>query len=112
MATDDDRSSTFRVMLTMSIRPGLEREFERTWHQVGRTIVQHPANLGHWLSRSAEEESVYYIVSDWVDEPRFREFEHSAAHVEHRSALHPYRSGGSMATMHVVYEMSGATTVS
>ena len=108
MAQDDDRSSTFRVMLRMSIRPGMEQEFEQTWHRVGSAIVRHPANLGHWLSRSTEEDSVYYIVSDWVDEPRFREFEHSAAHVEHRTELHPFRSGGSMTTMQVVYGMTGA----
>jgi heme-degrading monooxygenase HmoA len=107
------RSSVFRVLLRMGIRPGMEQEFEQTWHRVGSAIVQHPANLGHWLCRSTEqhstdEDSVYYIISDWVDEPHFREFEHSAAHVEHRTKLHPFRSSGSMATMRVVYEMTGA----
>jgi len=108
MATETTQQSTFRVMLRMTIHPGMEREFEQTWHRVGSAIVAHPANLGHWLSRSTEEESVYYVVSDWVYEPRFREFEHSAAHVEHRTKLHPYRSGGSMTTMRVVYGMTGA----
>lgn len=107
---DEGRGGPFRVMLRMVIHPGMEAEFEQTWHRVGRTIVQHPANVGHWLSRSDEEGSVYYVVSDWVDEPRFREFEHSAAHVEHRTKLHPYRSGGSMTTMQVVYGMTGAAT--
>jgi heme-degrading monooxygenase HmoA len=102
------RDGAFRVMLRMNIHPGMERDFETAWHSVGSVIVQHPDNLGHWLSRSTEEDSVYYIVSDWVDEPRFREFEHSAAHVEHRTKLHPYRSGGSMTTMQVVYGMTGA----
>ena len=103
-------SGTFRVMLRMEIKPGLEQEFEQTWHRVGTSIVTHPANRGHWLSRSSEEQSVYYIISDWVDEPTFREFEHSAAHVEHRTKLHPYRSGGSMTTMQVVYGMTGAAS--
>lgn len=108
MAGDEDRQDYFRVMLRMNIHPGMEREFEQTWHRIGSMIVQHPANLGHWLSRSTEEESVYYVVSDWVDEPRFREFEHSEEHIEHRTKLHPYRSGGSMTTMRVVYGMTGA----
>lgn len=107
MAGEDARDGRFRVMLRMNIHPGMEQEFEQTWHRVGSAIVAHPANIGHWLSRSADEESVYYVVSDWVDEPRFREFEHSPEHVEHRTKLHPYRSGGSMTTMHVVYGMSG-----
>jgi heme-degrading monooxygenase HmoA len=118
MAREEGRSSLFRVLLRMNIRPGMEQEFEQTWHRVGSAIAQHPANLGHWLCRctgeystdedSTDEDSVYYIISDWVDEPRFREFEHSAAHVEHRTKLHPFRSSGSMATMQVVYEITGA----
>ncbi|MEU7985004.1 antibiotic biosynthesis monooxygenase family protein [Streptosporangium canum] len=98
----------FRVLLRMQIRSGMEREFERTWLQVGRAVTDHPANLGQWLSRSQEEEGVYYIVSDWADERRFREFEHSEGHLAHRTRLHPFRSGGSMTTMRVVYAMTGA----
>ena len=61
--------------------------------------------LARSLARSSTEEHVYYIVSDWVDEPRFREFEKSQDHLEHRKALHPFRTGGSMATMQVVYDL-------
>jgi heme-degrading monooxygenase HmoA len=96
----------FRVMLRMVIRPGLEREFEETWRAVGDAVTGHPANLGQWLCRSAEEPGVYYIFSDWADEPRFREFEHSDRHLGHRTRLHPYRSGGSMTTMRVVYDLA------
>lgn len=103
-------AQAFRVMLRMDIHPGMEKEFEETWYRVGKAIVDHPANLGHWLSRDAEDPSVYYVVSDWVDEPRFREFERSDDHLEHRAKLHPYRSGGSMTTMHVVYGMTGAAS--
>ncbi|WP_278249049.1 antibiotic biosynthesis monooxygenase family protein [Streptosporangium minutum] len=98
------------MLLRMQIRSGMEREFERTWFQVGRAVTDHPANLGQWLSRSEEEEGVYYIVSDWADERRFREFEHSEGHLAHRTRLHPFRSGGSMTTMRVVYAMTGAGT--
>ena len=100
--------SAFRVMLRMNIHAGMEQEFERTWQQVGEAVVDHPANLGQWLAKSEEEDGVYYIVSDWVDEARFREFEHSDRHVTHREKLHPYRSGGSMTTMRIVYAMTGA----
>ncbi len=94
--------TTFRVMLRMQIKPGMEEEFERTWTAVGDSVTSHPANLGQWLSRSADEDGVFYIVSDWVDEARFREFELSDKHLEHRQKLHPYRSGGTMATMTVL----------
>jgi heme-degrading monooxygenase HmoA len=98
-------TATFRVMLRMQIKPGMEQQFEAAWTAVGSAVTSDSANLGQWLARSAEEDGVYYIVSDWVNEPRFREFEHSAAHVKHRERLHPFRSGGSMATMHVVKHM-------
>jgi len=101
-------SQRFRVMLQMQIKPGMEDEFERVWLEVGDSVTSHPANLGQWLSRSQDEDGVYYIVSDWVDESRFREFEHSDRHLEHRQKLHPYRSGGSMTTMRVVHSLTGA----
>ncbi|MGW0520098.1 antibiotic biosynthesis monooxygenase family protein [Crossiella sp. NPDC003009] len=95
----------FRVLLRMEIHPGREREFEEVWRRLGGAITGQPANLGQTLSRSAEEESVYYIVSDWTSEELFREYERSQGHVEHRSQLHPYRSAGSMTTMHLVHEL-------
>ncbi len=100
--------SIFRVMLRMQIHPGMEKDFEDTWHAVGGMITEVPANLGQWLSRSLDEDSVYYIVSDWVNEVRFREFETSSQHLEHRTKLHPFRSGGTMTTMRVVYSLTGA----
>ncbi|MCW2881653.1 MAG: hypothetical protein JWQ95_5753 [Sphaerisporangium sp.] len=98
----------FRVFLRMQIHPGMENDFEKTWYQVGATVTEHPANLGQWLAKSQEEEGVYYITSDWTDEPRFREFETSDGHLAHRTKLHPFRSGGTMTTMHVVYAITGA----
>lgn len=101
-------STVFRVVLRMRIKPGLAEDFERVWLEVGDSVTSHPANLGQWLSRSDTEEDVYYIVSDWVDEPRFREFEASERHLGHRQKLHPYRSDGSMTTMRVVAHLPGA----
>ncbi|MET0425256.1 MAG: antibiotic biosynthesis monooxygenase family protein [Actinoplanes sp.] len=102
-------ADVFRVMLRMEIKPGAEEEFERVWTQIGDSVTSHPANLGQWLSRS-DEKGVYYIVSDWVDEPRFREFETSHRHLEHREKLHPYRTGGAMTTMQVVAFLPGSAT--
>lgn len=97
--------TTFRVLLRFEINEGMAADFERTWLSIGTVITGHPANLGQWLMRSNDEELVYYVLSDWVSEPAFREFEHSAAHVEHRTKLHPFRHGGAMYTMQVVYAL-------
>ncbi|MFE0021546.1 antibiotic biosynthesis monooxygenase family protein [Amycolatopsis sp. NPDC059021] len=98
--------AVFRVMLTMKIIEGKEAEFERTWTEIGDSVTSHPANLGQWLCRG-DEKGVYYIMSDWVSEARFREFETSDRHLSHRTKLHPYRSGGAMATMTVVARLEG-----
>ena len=98
----------FRVTLRMHIMPGKEQDFETTWLGIGQVITSQPANLGQWLLRSAEEDGIYYIISDWLDEPQFRAFEKSEQHLEHRKKLHPFRDGGSMTTMRVVYSLPGA----
>ncbi len=100
----------FRVMLRMEIKPGMEADFERVWLEVGDSVTSHPANLGQWLFRSVEEPGCYYIFSDWVDEPKFREFEKSERHVVHRQKLHPFRSGGSMAIMQEVAYLPSLAT--
>jgi heme-degrading monooxygenase HmoA len=108
MSATADRAGAFRVVLRMHIKPEMEDGFERVWSEVGDSVTSHPANLGQWLCRDQEEAGVYYIVSDWLDESRFREFETSARHLEHRQKLHPFRSGGSMVTMQVVAHFPGA----
>ncbi|WP_406379414.1 antibiotic biosynthesis monooxygenase family protein [Streptomyces sp. NBC_01618] len=99
--------TAFRVMLRMEVRAGLEKEFEQAWHEGTDAVTGHPANLGQWLSRATDEDSTYYIVSDWLDEPRFRKFENSPEHLEHRAKLHPFRSGGSFHTMEIVAHIGG-----
>jgi heme-degrading monooxygenase HmoA len=95
----------FRILLRLEIAEGRGEEFEQTWLSVGNVITDHPANRGQWLMRSAEEASVYYIISDWTDEPGFREFERSDEHVDHRVLLHPFRTGGYMTTMTVLHHL-------
>ncbi len=99
--------NVFRVTLRMEVHPGKGSEFEQAWYDGAEVITSQPANLGQWLSRSADEADVYYIVSDWVDEPGFREYELSAEHLVHRQKLHPYRRAGSMTTMHVLHDLVG-----
>ena len=100
--------AAFRVMLRAEIKAGMEQDFEQAWLSIGQGVTNHPANLGQWLYRSDSEDRVYYIVSDWTDEPSFREFERSEQHVEHRVKLHPYRSGGSMTVMTERFALAGS----
>jgi aromatase len=106
-ASDEGRP-VFRVLLRAEIAEGKEKEFEETWREIGEVITGQPANLGQWLMRSHDEPGVYYIISDWTDEERFRAFERSEEHVGHRSKLRPFRTKGSMVTTDVVAEMTKA----
>lgn len=92
----------FRVLLKVDIVPGQEKEFERAWSQGRPAVTGHPANRGHWLCAADGDASTYYVVSDWTDEPSFRDFERSETHLSHRAQLHPFRTGGSMTTMTIV----------
>jgi len=97
----------YRVMLRMEVTENLHERFERAWLDGAGQIAQEPANVGQWLSRSTDEDGVYYIVSDWVDERSFREYERSERHRHHRARLHPYRTAGSMTTMDVLHATTG-----
>ncbi|KOV60923.1 hypothetical protein ADL01_32580 [Streptomyces sp. NRRL WC-3618] len=98
----------FRVMLRMEIAPGQGAEFEKVWQEVGRGIAAQPGNLWQSLARSADEEDVYHVVTDWVDAPSFHRFEHSEEHVENRRRLAPYRRGGEMRLSQTVCLLRGA----
>jgi heme-degrading monooxygenase HmoA len=98
-AVAEGPETVFRVLLRMELNPGAGPDFERTWLEIGDAITDHPANRGQQLLRDTDDEDVYYIISDWIDEPGFRAFETSDAHLGHRTRLHPYRRGGSMSTM-------------
>ncbi|MFJ7491554.1 antibiotic biosynthesis monooxygenase family protein [Streptomyces sp. NPDC097727] len=97
-----ERVGAFRVLLTVQVKPGMEADFERVWAEGSKEVTAQSANLGHSLARSAREESVYYVASDWTDKDSFLAFESSPEHIAHREKLHPYRTGGSLAMMHLV----------
>ncbi|WP_432071012.1 NAD(P)-binding domain-containing protein [Streptomyces sp. AA1529] len=104
-----DSRPPFRVMLRMEIHPGKEQEFEEIWRQVATGIAREPANRGQKLLRSVEDKSVYHVLTDWTDEPSFRAFELSEAHVENRRRLQPFRRGGEMAVTETVHELPPAS---
>ncbi|HKT03943.1 MAG TPA: antibiotic biosynthesis monooxygenase family protein [Rugosimonospora sp.] len=88
----------YRVLLRMQIRAGMETTFEQIWAANTGTVTDHPANRGQWLAR-CDTTGEYHIVSDWVDEAGFRDFENSDEHLRHRAVLHPYRLKGDFMTM-------------
>ncbi|MEV0980899.1 antibiotic biosynthesis monooxygenase family protein [Streptomyces sp. NPDC049915] len=96
---------THTVILRMEIFPEKSADFERTWREVGEAISREPDNLGQTLVRDTEQEGVYWVLTDWTDEPRFRAFELSPQHVEHRRRLAPYRRDGAMNVTEVIHRI-------
>ncbi|CAL9594673.1 hypothetical protein SUDANB105_05295 [Streptomyces sp. enrichment culture] len=99
---------THRVILRMEVFPEMAMDFERTWREVGESISREPDNLGQTLVRDTEEEGVYWVLSDWTSEDRFRAFEVSERHLAHRLKLKPYRKGGAMHVTEVIREIAPA----
>jgi len=95
-------------MLRTQVNPGMEQQFERAWLEADADLADEPASLNRSLLRSATEDGVYFIVSDWVNEAGFRAFEGSPRHLVHRAKLHPFRSSGSFTAMHLVHNVAGA----
>ncbi|MDH2390807.1 antibiotic biosynthesis monooxygenase [Streptomyces sp. HNM0663] len=107
MTAQTNGEGAFRVLLRMEINPGMEADFEKAWRGSTEAVTGHSACLGQWLSKDNDEDSVYFIVSDWTDEAGFRAFESSDAHLAHRERLQAYRGKGSFNTMRVVAHIEG-----
>jgi heme-degrading monooxygenase HmoA len=97
----------FRVMVTVEVEPGSRSRFEQAWREGASVVSSRPANLAHWLSKSSNDDGVYYVGSDWASEASFYEFEQSEQHLEHRASLQPFRFAG-ITTMHVLASISPA----
>lgn len=101
-------SDAFRVLLTMEVAAGREREFEEQWLKVGRVVADHPDNLGQWFARSADEPNRFAVISDWPDEETFRRFEKEPGHWELTGQLRQLRVSGDMSTWQVRHYLKGS----
>lgn len=101
-------TATLRVLLRMEVEPGREEEFENVWFDHATAIGARPENLGQCLLTSASEGSTYYVITDWVDEPSFREFERSESQQEYLKQVVPMRVRGSMTLLMPRYQLGGS----
>ena len=56
-----ERVGSFRVLLTVQVKPGLEAECEKVWAEGSKEVTSQSANLGHSLARSAREDSARWV---------------------------------------------------
>lgn len=66
-----------RVVLTMRVHAGAEREFEDTWRTVAEVIAAAPGNLGQALARDVRDAQRFIVTTDWESREAFSSFERS-----------------------------------
>lgn len=98
----------FRLHVRMELQPGKDADFENGWLALAAVAQSHPANLNQWLARSAQETSVYLVVSDWTDEDGYRDFLASPGFKQHIRPLRACMANDVMHTSHVVHHLPGA----
>jgi quinol monooxygenase YgiN len=96
-----------RTVLTMLVRPGHEREFERIWQSFAERIAQQPGNVGQTLMSDQGQPRSYVIASDWFSGEALRSFETSELRQALSGALDPLRESASKAVLDVVVTVKG-----
>lgn len=98
-----------RVLLHIDVASGREAEFETLWQEHARYVNTVPGNRGQSLLRRTGQPGGYVVITDWTDEPTFREFEKSEAQQEYLKRLWPMRVSGMMVLTETVHSLPAAT---
>ncbi|MFB7719008.1 TcmI family type II polyketide cyclase [Nocardia sp. NPDC056100] len=69
----------FRKILRFDVARDQRAGFERAWDAMGAAARAHPANLDQCLAYDAEI-GCYLLITDWVDEEGYLDFQRSDAH--------------------------------
>jgi heme-degrading monooxygenase HmoA len=91
-----------RAILTMTVRPGSEREFERAWGRVADVARDAPGNRGQALLHDRREARTYLVVSDWDSAAAFAAFERSPEQDDLTAPLRALRETASMQVLDVL----------
>ncbi|MEA2289105.1 MAG: hypothetical protein QOD55_1102 [Solirubrobacteraceae bacterium] len=99
-----------RATLTLQIRAGREREFERAWHAVAAEVRRAPGNVRQALLRDPADPRSFVITSDWETPDAFRAFERSPEQDVLTAPVRALRETASMAVHELVVHLEGAST--
>lgn len=97
-----------RAVLTMKVKEGKERDFEKVWRNVAEHTSRVPGNLRQALLIDQANVGVFVITSDWEDSEAFYHFAYSEEQDILTSPLRALRESSSMSiqtlVMHVEHQ--------
>lgn len=91
-----------RSVLSMVVREGCERSFEKAWRASAERIAQYPGNLGQTLSKDQNQPRLFVIVSDWESRDALKKFEGSAERIALSATLEELRESASKSVQEVL----------
>ena len=94
-----------RATLSMQVRRGHEREFERAWTRIADRVRQEPGNVRQAQLRDAADPAAYVITSDWESEAAFRAFERSPAQDALTAPLRELRESASLVVHRLINQI-------
>jgi heme-degrading monooxygenase HmoA len=96
-----------RATLTLQVRTGHERAFERAWTAVAAEVRRTPGNVRQALLRDPADPAMFMVTSDWESAEAFRDFERSAHQDALTAPLRALRESASMTVHDLVAHLEG-----
>ncbi|MBA2558653.1 MAG: antibiotic biosynthesis monooxygenase [Propionibacteriales bacterium] len=97
-----------RIVLEMRVLDSCEpADFLREWDNVSKAVATFSGNLGQALGRSLLDDRIFFVTSDWIDEPSFRAFETSERQDELTAGLRSLRASARMNVQQILIEHKG-----
>jgi len=96
-----------RATLTITVKPGMEAEFERVWREIAEHVRRNPANVRQTLLRDPDDTRTFIVTSDWVNREAFTEFERSPEQDDLTAPIRDLRETGRMAVQEIVVDVEG-----
>ncbi|WP_406088508.1 putative quinol monooxygenase [Kitasatospora purpeofusca] len=101
-------AAVIRTTLSMIVRPGREREFERTWLAAAEQSSRRPGALGQALLRDPSEPRHYTVTADWATHEDLAAYQASDHRVALSTALEQLRESAARSVLEVVAQLPPA----
>ncbi|WP_226367038.1 antibiotic biosynthesis monooxygenase [Pseudonocardia sp. ICBG162] len=85
-------SAGFRAVIELEMTGTDAVRFVAEWPRMAEEVAEAPGCLEQWLFGPDRDGVV--IMSDWVDEDAFHDFEAGPVHAAHRTRIASVRTGG------------------
>jgi heme-degrading monooxygenase HmoA len=105
MPATQSQLGAVRAVLSMVVRPGREREFERIWRESADRASRFPGCLGQSLTCDPQHPQTYTITGDWESPGALRTFEQSEERKALSHSVEPLRESSGKTVLNIVYRV-------